>query len=78
MLPNGAQLDKTVDRAQQVVGRYMLLERKLIEKKRLIDLRLTHHRLHSRSDDRSESARPGRRNLRLFQHNRSLAVIETN
>jgi hypothetical protein len=49
----------------------MLLERELVKQSTLIDLSLTHHHLHSRFDDWSESAKQHHRNLRVFQQNRS-------
>jgi hypothetical protein len=66
--PNLAEVDEAVDRSQHMVGRHMLLERKLAKQNTLIDLPLTHHHLHSSCDDWSESVEVPRRN-RLFQQN---------
>jgi hypothetical protein len=41
--PDLLKVDKPVDRPQQVVGGYMLLERKLIEQCSLFDLPMPHH-----------------------------------
>jgi hypothetical protein len=75
VLPDLPQIDEAVDRAQQVVGRDMLFQRKLIEQSNLIDLPLTHHRRHSSSNDRSESATTDHRNLTLFQHNQPEGTV---
>jgi hypothetical protein len=45
--PNVGQIDKAVDRPQQVGGWNVPLKRELIEQRRLIDLPLTHHRFKS-------------------------------
>ena len=41
---NTRQIDEAVDRPQQVRGRYVPLERELVEQSRLISLLETHHR----------------------------------
>jgi hypothetical protein len=53
--PNLAEVDEAVDRAEHVVGGHPLLKRELVKQSTLIDLPLTHHHLHSRYDDWSES-----------------------
>jgi hypothetical protein len=45
-----------------MVGGHMLLDRKLIKQSTLFDLPLTHHHLHSRFDNWSESAKQRHRN----------------
>jgi hypothetical protein len=59
-----------------MVDRHMLLDRELIKQSTLIHLPLTHHRLHSPFDNWRESVQRPQRNLRLFQQNRTKAVIE--
>jgi len=50
--PDLLEVDKSVDRPQQVIGGYMLLERKLIEQRSLFDLPMPHHDLQSCQLDR--------------------------
>ena len=45
--PNVRQIDKTVDRPQQVGGRNVSLKGELVEQRRLINLPRTHHRFQS-------------------------------
>ena len=45
MPPNPAQVDKAIDRPQQMLLRHMPFERKPIEQRVLLDLPFPHHRL---------------------------------
>jgi len=55
--------------------RHVLCEREFVEQHPLHNLPIAHHRLHSRFDSWSESARQRRRNLGVFQRNRSKAAV---
>ena len=67
------EVDKPVDRSQQVIRRDMLFERELVEQRALRHLPRSHHRLHAPpASERMESA-INPRNKRVFQHNRSRA-----
>src|SRR5271167_4804993 len=58
-------------------GRYMLLERELVEQRTLFDSSLTHHLCHSSLNIRSESATQRRGNPKVFQRNLPIADIST-
>jgi hypothetical protein len=69
--PNSPKVDEAVNRSQHMVERHMLLKRELVKEGALLDLPLTHHLLHSSFGNWNESAKQHRRNLRVFQQNRS-------
>jgi hypothetical protein len=50
--PHPIKINEPVDRPKHVVGWYVLLQRKYVEKRRLIGLPLTHHGFISAFDDR--------------------------
>jgi hypothetical protein len=73
--PYPVEVDKPVDRSQQVLRRHMAFERELVEQSFLPASTFPHHRLHSGPPDRIESAPLRAGNSVLFQHNRpSLGV----
>jgi hypothetical protein len=57
-MSNAIEINKAVDRTQQMPLRHMTFERKLVEQSVLPDLAFPHHRLHPSLSDQSESA-PG-------------------
>jgi hypothetical protein len=57
-----------------MVRGHLLLKRELVKQSALIDLPFTHHHLHSRFDDWSESAKQHHCNLSVFQQNRTIAA----
>jgi hypothetical protein len=67
--PDIAKVDEAIDRSQHMVDGHMLLEREIVKQSTLIDLPLTHHHLHSRFDNWSESAKQHHRNSKVFQQN---------
>ena len=75
MRPDIAKVDEAVDRSQHMVDGHMPLERQLVKQSSLIDLPLTHHHLHPRCENWSESVKQPQRNLSLLQQNRSYLAI---
>ena len=75
LAPDLVQLDKPVDRAQQMIGRNALFQRELIEQRSLLDLPMSDHELQSCRSIRLVSLILLRRNCRIFQHNRPYPVF---
>ena len=60
--PDFVQLDKPVDRAQQMIGRNVVLQRELIEQRSLLGLPMSHHERQSCKINTTESLISPRRN----------------
>ena len=60
-----------------MIVRDVIFETELVKQSPLIDLPLTHHRLHPRKDRSNESAIESEGNKRVFQHNQAKADIRT-
>jgi len=74
--PHLIQLDEPVDGAQHVVGGNVLIQREVVQKRRLFGL-FTHHRKRSRFDYSIESALSLVLNDRVFQQNPPQLAIPT-
>lgn len=55
MFADARQIDETVDSAQQVIGRHVILDAEAVEQRFLHHLSLTHHRRVIRLSARTES-----------------------
>ena len=66
MQSQAGQVDKTIDRAQQVIGRNVTLEAELVEQRLLHHRPLAHHRLNLLLSRKTESVLQDRFNPDFF------------